>query len=164
MAPDSYNYDMKARNSSKLFRYHNAHPDRDKVMPQYMSRLRLLYLLCLQSRQRLLCKERAPSETAAAFIQLVTDLRPHLCTETVSLSSDSRSPLNVWLSRPSRRSLISPASLRPAALARTLDAHAIADKYRCKIYGKGIDQNVQGPEKMNTLRCLFLFPFVASWG
>jgi len=78
---------MKARNSSRLTRYHNAHPDRDKVMLQYMSHLRLLYLLCVQPRPRLLCKETsAPSETAAAVIQLVTDLRPRLCTEAVSLA------------------------------------------------------------------------------
>jgi hypothetical protein len=46
-------------------------------MLQYVSRLRLLYLLCVQPRLRLLCQETSgPSETAAAVIQLVTDLRP----------------------------------------------------------------------------------------
>lgn len=84
MTPSSHDKSLKARNSSKLFRYHNAHPNRDKVVLQYMSRLRLLYLLCVQPRLHLLCKETsAPSRTVAAVIQLVVDPRPylHLCTE-----------------------------------------------------------------------------------
>jgi hypothetical protein len=88
-----------------------------------MSRLKLLYLLHVQHRLRLLRKETsAPSETAAAVIQFVTDLVLIYAQKPspLAFATGPSNPFVIWLSNPSRHSLASSALLRPAPLALTL--------------------------------------------
>lgn len=100
------------------------------------------------------CSGRYPSRnwSSSSSSSMHRSRVPDLPMEALALAFQC---LGLHLSPPCSTPPGPPGSLR--SLARTLDAHAIADKNRWKIYGKGIDQDLQGPENINTLRCL-LFP------